>query len=114
MNSSYLQRADTERLKQIALLCYLLQAGSFLFGITLLVALIIGYIKRSDARGTWLESHYRWQIRTFWWTLLWSLVAGVTTLLLVGYAIIPIVVIWFIYRIARGWLALIDGKPLPM
>lgn len=95
--------------------------GSFLFGWPSIIAVIVNYVKRGDARGTWLESHFEWQIRTFWLALGWSVVVGVVGLLLaivlVGIAIWIVGLfglgIWAIYRIARGWLALRDRRPVP-
>ncbi len=95
--------------------------GSFLFGWPSIIAVIINYVKRSEARGTWLESHFTWQIRTFWFALLWAvLVFGLGALLaivLIGFAIwvvgLFVLGIWAIYRIARGWLALQDHRPVP-
>lgn len=95
--------------------------GSFLFGWPSIIAVIVNYVKRGDARGTWLESHFEWQIRTFWLALGWSVVVGVVGLLLaivlVGIAIwivgLFVLGIWAIYRIARGWLALRDHRPVP-
>jgi uncharacterized membrane protein len=75
---------------------------------------IINYVKRDDVKGTWLESHFRWQIRTFWFVLLWSVIGFVTTVILVGYVILFVNAIWLIYRIAKGWLNLRDEKkPYP-
>jgi uncharacterized membrane protein len=96
--------------------------GAFLFGWPSIIAVIINYIKRGEARGTWLESHFRWQIRTFWYAFIWSLVIGffsfVLALVLVGIALWVIGMfmlgIWAIYRIARGWLALKEGRALPV
>jgi uncharacterized membrane protein len=95
--------------------------GSFLFGWPSIVAVIINYVKRGDARGTWLESHFTWQIRTFWFALLWACIVGIVGLMLaivvVGIAIwvvgLFVLGIWAIYRIARGWLALKDRRPVP-
>ena len=93
-------------------------AGAFLFGWPSIIAVILNYVKRSEARGTWLESHFRWQIRTFWYGLLWVALCGlfvVATLgigLLVAWIPFGIVGLWFIYRIARGWLRLIDRRPM--
>lgn len=95
--------------------------GSFIFGWPSIIAVIINYVKRGEARGTWLESHFTWQIRTFWYALLW---AAIVLLVSIPLAVILIGIgtwivgmfalgIWAIYRIARGWLALKDGKPLP-
>jgi uncharacterized membrane protein len=96
--------------------------GTFLFGWPSIIAVIINYVKRGEARGTWLESHFRWQIRTFWFALLWALVVGllsaVLAIVLIGIALWVIGLfalgVWAIYRIARGWIALNDGRPLPM
>jgi uncharacterized membrane protein len=95
--------------------------GAFVFGWPSIVAVIVNYVKRGEARGTWLESHFRWQIRTFWfalaWVLLVGLVGGLLTIFLVGFVILWIGLfllgLWAIYRIARGWLALKDRRPLP-
>jgi uncharacterized membrane protein len=92
--------------------------GAFLTGWPSIIAVILNYVNRSDARGTWLESHFRWQIRTFWFGLLWvALCLGfvVATLgigIFIAWLPLGIVGLWFIYRIARGWLRLIDRRPL--
>jgi uncharacterized membrane protein len=92
--------------------------GAFLTGWPSIIAVILNYVKRSEARGTWLASHFRWQIRTFWFGLLWvslCLFFVVITLgigLLIAWLPLAIVGFWFIYRIVRGWLALKDGRPM--
>lgn len=94
--------------------------GSFIFGWPSIIAVIINYVKRSEVKGTWLESHFSWQIRTFWYALLWAaivaLVSAVLLVVVIGVAtwIIGLfaLAIWAIYRIARGWLSLKDGKPV--
>lgn len=91
---------------------YALQAVSFVLGITFIVAVIVNYVKRSDVRGTWLESHFRWQIRTFWFALLWSIIGAITIYILVGYFILAANAVWIIYRIVRGWLRLSDRKEM--
>jgi uncharacterized membrane protein len=90
--------------------------GAFVFGLPSIVAVIINYVKRAEARGTFLESHFRWQIRTFWFAALWCLVGGVVFITILG---IPLALaiffgtgLWAIYRIVRGWLALRDRKPM--
>jgi uncharacterized membrane protein len=93
-----------------------------LFGWPSIIAVIINHVKRSEVRGTYLESHFRWQIRTFWYALLWAiLVALVSVVLLVAVVGIAawivglaLLGIWAIYRIARDWLALKDGQPMPV
>ena len=81
--------------------------------VTVVYALqVINYIKLSEAQGTWLASHFRWQMRTFWFALLWFVVGFITTFILIGYAIMFANVIWMIYRVAKGWLRLNDNKPM--
>jgi uncharacterized membrane protein len=102
---------DQERsLRTVATAVYALQAAGFLFGITWLVAVIIDYVKRDDARGSWLESHFSWQIRTFWWGLLWGVIGGVLLLVLVGYLVLVANAVWIIYRIVKGWLRLAERR----
>lgn len=92
--------------------------GSFLFGWPSIIAVILNYALRSDARGTWVESHFRWQIRTFWLALLWSVLIGVVSaplaLVLVGFATWAVgcfvLGIWASIRILRGWLRLKDAE----
>jgi uncharacterized membrane protein len=92
--------------------------GSFLIGWPSVIAVIINYVKRGDARGTWLESHFRWQIRTFWFGLLWVLPCLLFTVMTLGIGLLivwlplGIVSLWFIYRIIRGWIALNDGRQM--
>jgi len=92
--------------------------GAFLTGWPSLIAVIVNYVKRGDARGTWLESHFRWQIRTFWFGLLWVSLCVLFIIVTLGLgalvAWIPMVGVglWFIYRIVRGWLALSGRRPM--
>jgi len=94
--------------------------GAFVFGLPSIVGVVLTYIKRSEARGTFLESHYRWLLRTFWFAVMGGALAGLVTLALVltivgvVLAWIPFLVVgvWLVYRIALGWLALKDHKPL--
>jgi uncharacterized membrane protein len=104
--------ADEKSLKTLATVVYTLQAIGFLVGITWIAAVIIDYVKLEEAKGTWVESHLRWQIRTFWWGLLWSVIGTVLLLVLVGWLVLAAVLIWAIYRIVKGWLDLNDGKPI--
>jgi len=107
---------DAEKLrslKTMAMVVYILQALGFFNGITWIVGVIIDYVKKDEAAGTWLESHYRWQIRTFWWGLLWALIGGLTAVVIVGFIVLAAAAIWIIYRIAKGWLYLSENRPLP-
>ena len=99
-------------LKTVTMVVYALQALSFLWGVTAIVGVVINYVKREDARGTVYESHFDWQIRTFWWGLAWLIVGGVLAILLVGFLVLFIAWIWMIYRVVKGWLKLIDGQPV--
>jgi len=94
--------------------------GSFIFGIPSIIAVIMNYARQAEARGTYLESHFTWQIRTFWFALLWVLVIVALSLplmlVVIGFATLPgglaLLGIWVIYRILRGWLALRDRRPV--
>ena len=92
--------------------------GAFLTGWPSIIAVILNYVKRAEARGTWLESHFRWQIRTFWFGLLWIslcllFVIGTFGLgILIAWLPMLAVGVWFIYRIVRGWTALNDGREM--
>jgi uncharacterized membrane protein len=105
--------ADEKSLKTLTTAVYALQAAGFLVGITWIVAIVIDYVKRDEAKGTWLESHFSWQIRTFWWGLLWGALGVITFLILIGWLILVADAIWIIYRIVKGWLYLNENKPLP-
>jgi uncharacterized membrane protein len=90
--------------------------GSFVGGLPSIIAVIMNYARRSATRGTYLESHFRWQIRTFWYALLWSVVCGLVMLTIIG---IPLAIlglaalgIWIAYRVIRGWLSLRDHRPM--
>ena len=90
--------------------------GAFVFGVPSIVAVIINYLKRGEAEGTFLESHFRWQIRTFWFALLWCVIAGMLLITIIGIPVALLIFlaigVWVIYRIVRGWLALRDRKSM--
>jgi uncharacterized membrane protein len=104
--------SHSDREKTITMVVYALQALSFLFVITFLIAVIINYVKRNDVRNSWLESHFRWQIRTFWFCLLWMVTGFLTLFVLVGYLVLFINSVWLIYRIIKGWLRLTEGREM--
>jgi len=89
---------------------------AFLTGWPSIIAVIINYVKRGDARGTWLDSHFIWQLRTFWYAVLWVVLAGLLILTVVGipfaWLLLVAVGIWVLYRIIRGWIALAEGRPM--
>ncbi len=90
---------------------------AFLTGWPSIIAVIINYVKRDEVRGTYLDSHFGWQIRTFWYTLLWLVTAAMLFATVIGiplgYILIVGAGIWVTYRIVRGWMALSDGKSMP-
>jgi len=94
--------------------------GSFLFGWPSIVAVVLNYATRSSVRGTWLESHFNWQISTFWYALLWAslllLISAPLFLVLIGFATWAVgcflLGIWASYRIIKGWWQLKDNQPL--
>ncbi len=96
----------------MATIVYALQAVSLVLGITAIVAVVLNYVTREDVRGTWLDSHYRWQINTFWFSLLWALLGLLTAFIFVGYFILVTNLVWFIYRFIKGWVRLADGRPM--
>src|SRR3990167_6539931 len=100
----------TSRELTMAHVVYLLQAIGFFFPITLIAAVIIDYIKKEDVTEPWLASHYRWQIQTFWYGLIFGLIGRLFVLFIVGYFILLGVMIWIIYRIIKGWMRLHEHR----
>lgn len=92
--------------------------GAFVFGWPSIIAVIINYVTRANVRGTWLETHWRWQLRTFWYAVVWLLVAGLLTVTLIGIPaaimVIAITGLWVLYRVVRGWVALLNRNPMPV
>ena len=104
----------------VAAIAGLVSAGLLstpLLGLIGLIALIIAYVKRGEAAGTWLQSHYRWLIRTFWFSLIWGIVGGIFFVTLIGIPIAFVIwfaaTVWVIYRLVRGWVLFKDNKPVP-
>lgn len=91
---------------------YALYAASYFVGFTAIIAIIMNYVKQDDVVGTFLESHFRWQIRTFWFGVLWGILGAMTVLFLFGWIVLAANAIWIVYRIVYGWLRLNDGKPM--
>jgi uncharacterized membrane protein len=112
-------------------------AGAFLTGWPSIIAVILNYIKRSEARGTWLDSHFRWQIRTFWLSLLFGAlmfvmflvfglgIAGAASLgsdagaAAGGISIMLLAIVgglgmlaWYVYRVVKGWIRLSENQPI--
>ena len=100
------------------LLTPMLIVTAFLTGWPSILAVVLNYIKRSEARGTYLESHFRWQIRTFWFALLWVVLAWLLVFTLIGiplaFALASLAGLWVLYRVVRGWLRLNDKRAMPL
>lgn len=91
---------------------------SFIASLPSIAAVVLNYWNQSAVRGTWLESHFRWQIRTFWFALLWVVVSIALLITVIG-AIVGVILlvgasVWVIYRVVRGWWVLLHGRTLPM
>jgi len=100
-------------LKTLTTVIYVLYGLSFILGgLPALVGIIVNYVKEDEVAGTWLESHFRWQIRTFWFGLLWTVVGVVLMLVLVGWFVLVGNFVWVLYRVIKGWLNLNEDKPM--
>ncbi len=99
--------------KNLAQLVYILQAVSLVIGLSAIIGIVVNYVKRGEVAGTWVASHFNWQIKTFWFALMGTVIGALLLDLGIGGLILLVVAVWYIYRIVRGWLALNDGKPLP-
>jgi uncharacterized membrane protein len=98
--------------KVLTMVVYGLYGGGILTGITYFVAIIINYVKLKDMTSPLLQSHFRWQIRTFWFSLLWSVIGVILCFVVIGFFILFANFIWFVYRIVKGFLNLNDNKPM--
>jgi uncharacterized membrane protein len=108
-----MEEEKLKSLKTLTMVIYALQAAGFFIGLTWIVAVVINYVKREEVAGTFLESHFAWQIRSFWWGLAGAVVGALLMIVLVGWLLWIAVGIWLIYRIVKGWLNLNDNKPVP-
>ena len=106
------QTAGLDQLKQYNLITYILYIVGFFVGVTPIIAIIMNYLKRAEMRGTWLESHVNWQIKTFWVTLIAYLVGAVLTTILIGFIVLLLAFIWHIYRLVKGLIALNNNQPV--
>jgi uncharacterized membrane protein len=105
--------ATEEQNKSITQVIYGLYAAGYLTGgLTSIAAIILNYVKRDDVAGSMYESHFRWQMRTFWFTLLWGVISSILIVVVVGFFGWIALGIWGIYRIVVGWLRLSEGKPM--
>lgn len=114
MNNEIIQHnsPDSDNSRTVAMVVYGLYIGSLVVGITLLVGVIVAYVKRGDMRGTMYYDHMQYLIKTFWYSLLGFIIGGLTLALAVGGIILIAVSVWFIYRVVAGFIKLYDGKPV--
>ncbi len=112
MNTPELQKSDNEikSLKKFATLVYSLQAATIPLVITYFIAPLLIYWKRKQAKGTWLESHLRWQANTFWFSLVGIVIGVATSTIQIGLVILSITSMWFVFRIGQGWTRLSRGQ----
>jgi uncharacterized membrane protein len=109
-----------EQLSSLRKLLHILYALYAIFwltgGITALIAIVVDYVKRDDARGSLYASHFAWQIRSFWWSVAWGVLGGVlfatVVLMPLAFAVWGVLSVWMLYRIVKGWLYLNDSKPM--
>ena len=99
-------------LKGITQAVYICQGLSFLFGITAVAGVFINYLKRNEVKDSWLESHFTWQLRTFWFGLGAAVVGFFLTIVIIGFLILAANLVWIIYRVVKGWLLLCEDKPI--
>jgi len=98
--------------RTLAHVVYALQTVALVTGIPMLIGVIINYVTRGEVRDSWVDSHYRWQIRTFWYSVLWTVLGTVTVVILVGYLVLTLAYLWLIYRIAIGWIKLSNAESM--
>lgn len=106
------QRKNISSLYKVTLVIYILQAVSMLTAFPIIVAVILNYVKLDDVRETWLESHFRWQLRTFWFGLLFYIIAFLLHIILIGFIIGGITWLWQVYRIVKGCWRLSDQQSM--
>ncbi len=114
MDSAPVADDKNASLKTLTAVIYALYALALFAGVSAIVAIVLNYIKREEVQGTWLESHFKWQISTFWWSVVWCIVGAITWIILIGWVVWGVAFVWFVYRIAKGWLNLNDNKPMPV
>jgi uncharacterized membrane protein len=112
MTETILLETEEKKLRDLALAVYVAQTVGFLLWPTWIVGVVINYLKIGAVRNTWLETHFNWQIRTFWVVLIGSLIAALLTIVKIGFIVAIGVTIWAIYRVVKGWLAFNERKPM--
>ena len=103
---------DTEKARNLLLITYVLYGLSLVSGLSAVAGVIIAHIKVNEVTDTFLQSHYRWLIRTFWLGLIGVVIAGVLTVIFIGFLLMPVVVLWYVYRLVKGFLRFNDTEPI--
>lgn len=103
-----------QSLRSLTLAVYILYAVGVFTGLPTLIAIIINHVKVGDTEGTIYRSHFGWQMRSFWWGLLWAILGWITVWIGVGFVILGANWLWLVYRLVRGFLNWNDGKPMPV
>lgn len=106
------ERSSIESQRTVVMVAYVLHLIGTIAGVTSIIGLIINYVKRDRYHGP-ADSHHRWMIRSFWWGAVWAIIGFLTTWLLIGWLILGLTWLWYIYRHIRGLIALVNGEPMP-
>lgn len=106
------ERTSVESERTLVLVAYILHLVGAVAGVTSIVGLIFNYVRRSHY-GEPFNSHHRWMIRSFWWALLWIVIGVITTFIVIGWVILCLAWLWYLYRHIRGLIALLNGEPMP-
>lgn len=106
------EHTSVEGDRTLVVVSYVLHLVGAVAGITSIVGLVINYLKR-DRYDELFDSHHAWMIRSFWWALLWGVIGVITIVILIGWAILFLVWVWYIYRHVRGLINLLNGEPMP-
>jgi uncharacterized membrane protein len=110
------RNTDRQGLTVVTHVLYALHTASFFSaGIFSVIAMIVNYVKRHDLPDDFFRSHFRWQSRSFWFTLLWFILAAPLWILIVpGWIAYGLIALWYLYRFIRGWWSFVEGRPMPM
>ncbi len=106
------ERTSVESDRTLVLVAYVLHLVGAVAGVTSIVGLIINYLKR-DRYDDFFDTHHSWMIRSFWWAILWVVIGCITIFILIGWAILFFVWVWYIYRHVRGLINFLNGEPMP-
>ena len=104
--------AETTDQAKYAHIVYALHAVGFFIGLTFFAAVILNYVKKDDITDPVVASHFRWQIRTFWFALLWTVIGTILSMVLIGFIVLGINALWMLYRLIKGWMRLSDKKAM--